>query len=85
MLLTGTHDYQKLGMERLHAVPDQGRDIVIKQGVWLGSGVTVLGPAIIGENSVVAAGSLVTGDVPPNTIVAGRPAKPVRMINDSAD
>lgn len=84
MLLTGTHDYQKLGMERLHAVPAQGRDIVIKQGVWLGSGVTVLGPAVIGENSVVAAGSLVTGDVPPNTIVAGRPAKPVKMIDDSA-
>jgi|GEM_PF-2349204 len=81
MLLTGTHDYSKTGHERLTAVPDSGRDIVIKRGAWLGSGVTVLGPATIGENAVVAAGSLVTGNVPPNTIVAGRPAHPVKKID----
>lgn len=81
MLLTGTHDYKKLGVERLMSVPDSGRDIHIKEGVWLGSGVTVLGPAVIGENAVVAAGSLVIGDVPANTIVAGHPAKPVRLVN----
>ncbi|RTR04417.1 acyltransferase [Halomonas nitroreducens] len=84
MLLTGTHDYTKTGRERLLAVPDSGRDIHVKHGVWLGSDVTVLGPAVIGENSVVAAGSLVTGDVPPNTIVAGRPAKPVKKIDGTA-
>ncbi|WP_218781832.1 acyltransferase [Chromohalobacter israelensis] len=81
MLLTGTHDYSKTGHERLKAVPDSGRDITIKRGAWLGSGVTVLGPATIGKNAVVAAGSLVTGDVPPNTIVAGRPALPVKKID----
>ncbi|EPC03560.1 hypothetical protein L861_18670 [Litchfieldella anticariensis FP35 = DSM 16096] len=80
MLLTGTHDYKKTGMERLAAVPDSGRDIHVKRGVWMGSGSTVLGPAVIGENAVVAAGSLVVGDVPANTIVAGRPAKPVKKI-----
>ncbi|WP_199678743.1 acyltransferase [Salinisphaera sp. LB1] len=78
MLLTGTHDYKKTGMNRLNAVPDSGRDIVLERGVWLGSGVTVLGPAHIGENAVVAAGSLVTKDVAANTIVAGRPAKPIQ-------
>lgn len=83
MLLTGTHDYTKLGRERLTTVPDSGRDIHIKEGVWLGSGVTVLGPAVIGENAVVAAGSLVIGDVPPNTIMAGHPAKPVKKIDGS--
>ena len=82
MLLTGTHDYRKTGIERLKAVPDQGRDIHVGRGVWMGSGVAVLGPAIIGENAVVAAGSLVTGDVAPDTIVAGRPAKPVKTIRD---
>ena len=81
MLLTGTHDYRKTGMERLKAVPDSGRDIHVKEGVWMGSGVTVLGPAVIGKNAVVAAGSLVTGDVPDNTIVSGRPAKPVKTID----
>lgn len=83
MLLTGTHDYEKLGKERLAAVPTSGRDIHIKEGVWLGSGVTVLGPATIGENAVIAAGSLVTGDVPPNTIMAGHPAKPIKKIDGS--
>ncbi|MCX2780128.1 acyltransferase [Microbulbifer thermotolerans] len=80
MLLTGTHDYKKTGQERLTAVPDSGRDIHVKKGVWMGSGVTVLGPAVIGENAVIAAGSLVIGDVPANTIVAGHPAKPVKKI-----
>lgn len=81
MLLTGNHDYSKTGFDRLTAVPDSGRDILIEQGVWLGSGVTVLGPCHIGENAVIAAGSLVIDDVPANTIVAGHPAKPVRYID----
>lgn len=83
MLLTGTHDYKKFGLERLTAVPDSGREIHIKQGVWLGSGVIVLGPAVIGGNAVVAAGNLVVGDVPPNTIMAGHPAKAVKHIDGS--
>nr|WP_284500133.1 hypothetical protein [Microbulbifer sp. GX H0434] len=70
-------------MERLRAVPDSGRDIHVQRGVWMGSGVTVLGPAIIGENAVVAAGSQVRGDVPANTIVAGCPAVPVKTIGDA--
>ncbi|WP_201222125.1 acyltransferase [Halochromatium roseum] len=80
MLLTGTHDYRKKGIERLKAVPSGGRDITLEKGVWLGSDVTVLGPVHIGENAVVAAGSLVTKDVAPNTIVAGRPASLVKTI-----
>jgi acetyltransferase-like isoleucine patch superfamily enzyme len=84
MLLTGTHDYSKTGKERLYTVPDSGRDIHVKQGVWMGSGVTVLGPAVIGENAVIAAGSLVVGDVPANTIMAGHPAKPVKSIDGGA-
>nr|WP_269090060.1 hypothetical protein [Aidingimonas lacisalsi] len=68
-------------MDRLKAVPDSGNDIEVESGAWLGSGVTVLGPAKIGRNAVVAAGSLVTKDVPENTIVAGNPAKPVKRID----
>ncbi|MCG5536375.1 acyltransferase [Ectothiorhodospira mobilis] len=78
MLLTGTHDYMSKGMERLKAVPSSGRDIIVERGVWMGSGVMVLGPAVIGQDAVIAAGSLVIGDVPPSTLVAGRPAKPIK-------
>ncbi|MFD1215475.1 acyltransferase [Microbulbifer celer] len=81
MLLTGTHDYRETGAKRLKAVPDAGRDIVVKRGVWMGSGVTVLGPAVIGENAVIAAGSVVRGDVAANTIVAGNPAAVVKTID----
>lgn len=83
MLLTGSHDYKETGLNRLKKVPDKGNDIHIKEGVWLGSGVTVLGPCIIGENSVVAAGSLVTKDIPAGVIAYGSPAKPIRYIDGS--
>ncbi len=62
-LLTGTHDFRKVGLERQKAIPEDGRDIVIEDGVWLASGVTVLGPCRIGRDAVVAACSLVRKDV----------------------
>ena len=58
-----------------------GRPIVIEQGVWIASAATILGGVTIGENSVVAAGAVVTRDVPPNTLVGGNPAKVIRSIS----
>lgn len=81
-LLTGTHDISKLGAERFSTMPSTGRDIVIGSGVWLASGCMVLGPCVIGDNAVVAAGAVVTGDVPPGAIVAGVPARVVGTIPD---
>jgi acetyltransferase-like isoleucine patch superfamily enzyme len=49
--------------------------------VWIGASAIVLKGVTIGENSVVAAGAIVTRDVAPNTLVAGAPAKPVRTIS----
>jgi acetyltransferase-like isoleucine patch superfamily enzyme len=48
---------------------------VVKRGASIGSGATLLGGITVGENSIVGAGSVVTKDVPQNTIVAGNPAK----------
>lgn len=48
---------------------------VVKQGATIGSGVTLLGGITVGENAIVGAGSVVTKDVPPNTTVAGNPAR----------
>jgi acetyltransferase-like isoleucine patch superfamily enzyme len=48
---------------------------VVKRGASIGSGATLLGGITVGENAVIGAGSLVTKDVPPNTTVAGNPAK----------
>jgi len=53
---------------------------VIKKGASIGSGATILSNVTVGENAIVGAGSVVTKDVPPNTIVAGNPAKLLRSI-----
>lgn len=53
---------------------------VVKQGASVGSGSTILSGIIIGENALIGAGSVVTKDVPPNTIVAGNPAKVLRSV-----
>ena len=53
---------------------------VVKRGASIGSGSTILSNLVIGENSIVGAGSMVTRDVPPNSIVAGNPAKILRSI-----
>lgn len=48
--------------------------------VWIGAGATILPGVTVGENSVVGAGSVVTHDVEPNTIVAGNPARVIKRI-----
>lgn len=80
MLVTGTHDYRKVGIERKKAWPRSGRDIVIEDGVFIGSGAIILGNVRIGRNAVVGAGSVVTENVEPDTLVAGIPAKFIRKI-----
>jgi len=52
----------------------------VKTGASIGSSATILCGVTIGENSIVGAGSVVTKDVPANTIVAGVPAKVIRKI-----
>lgn len=52
----------------------------IQDHVWIGASAIVLKGVTIGENSVVAAGAIVTTDVSPNTLVAGAPAKAIRSI-----
>ena len=56
---------------------------VVKQGVSIGSGATILSNVTIGEYSIIGAGSVVTKDVPANVIVAGNPARLLRSINET--
>lgn len=74
-LLTGTHDVSRTGLERQLAVPSEGRDIVVGTGAWIASRAVVLGPCRIGANAVVAAGAVVSSDVPAGAIAAGVPAR----------
>ena len=54
--------------------------VVIKRNAWIGAAATIMPGVTIGENAVVAAGAVVTKDVPENTVVAGVPAKVVKEL-----
>lgn len=56
--------------------------VVIGKNVWIGTGCYILKGVNVGDNSIIAANSVVTKDVPSNVIVAGNPAKVVKELND---
>ena len=72
-LLSNNHDLQNR-----HVITC--KPIHICRRAWIGAGSTILPGVTVGENAVVGAGSVVTHDVEPNTIVAGNPAKLIRRI-----
>ena len=55
---------------------------LVKKGASIGSSATLLSGITVGENAIVGAGSVVTKDVPSNTIVAGNPARVIKTISD---
>jgi acetyltransferase-like isoleucine patch superfamily enzyme len=59
-----------------------GKPIGIEKGVWIAAGAIIIGGVTVGEHSVVAAGSVVTKDVPANSLVGGNPARVIRSIAD---
>jgi acetyltransferase-like isoleucine patch superfamily enzyme len=59
-----------------------GKPIVVEKGVWIAAGAIIIGGVTIGQHSVVAAGSVVTKDVPANSLVGGNPARGIRSIAD---
>jgi len=79
-LLTGWHDPARRGPARSQEWANEGHDIVIREGVWLASNVTVNGPAEIGAHAVIAAGAVVTGNIPARVMAGGVPAKVIKEI-----
>lgn len=74
---TLNHDFNP--SKRQSMIP---KPIVLGKNVWIGANATILGGVTIGDNAVVAAGSVVTKDVSKNSIVAGIPAKFIKSIYD---
>lgn len=77
MLITGAH---QIGEATSRLGPLDPKPIHIGNGAWLGARCTILPGVTIGSGAVVAAGSLVTKDVPPNTLVGGVPARQIRLL-----
>lgn len=62
---------------------DQCGDIVLEDNVWLATGVTVMAGVTIGKDSVIAAGSVVTKNIPAGVLAGGMPAKIIRRLDGS--
>lgn len=56
------------------------KSVTIQRNVWIGANAIILPGVTVGENSVIAAGAVVTKDVPPNTVVGGTPAMVIKEI-----
>ena len=78
------HDIFHLGLNQLHeGTFSYYQDFIeVMDNVFIGCNSTILGGVRIGPNAIVAAGSVVTKDVLPNTVVAGNPAKKIGTFDD---
>lgn len=77
VLATLNHGFMPSERKDLHPAP-----IIIGNNVWLGANVTVLPGVTIGDNAIIAAGAVVTKNVPSNAVVGGVPAKVIQTIEE---
>jgi maltose O-acetyltransferase len=73
------NDGHQLAFDKRNESP-VGHSVVIENNVFIGSNVTILKGVTVGENAVVGNGTVVTRNVPKNAIVAGNPARIIRML-----
>ena len=78
VLATLNHALAPSKRGNIHPAP-----IRIGKNVWLGANVTVTPGVTIGDNAVIAAGAVVSRDVPPNAVVGGVPAKIIKYVNEA--
>lgn len=81
-IITGTHPVNPSLREK---GLQYNKDVYIEDNAWIGSGVTILPGVKIGKNSVIAAGSMVTKDIPENVVAAGIPCRVMRKIGEHDD
>jgi len=77
ILATSSHPIEGVHFHNFWEKP-----ITIKENAWLGANVVVLPGVTIGENAVVGAGSVVTKDVPPNSVAVGVPARVIKEVDN---
>ena len=81
-ITTNSHNYFDIS-KPIRLQGGTSESIHIKSGSWIARGATILPEITIGENAVVAAGAVVTKDVPAFNVVAGVPAKVIKRIHNN--
>jgi len=76
------HGYARIDVP-IHEQPHTSRGIVLGDDIWVGAQVTIIDGVTVGSHSILAAGAIVTKDVPDYAIVGGNPAKILRMRNQA--
>jgi acetyltransferase-like isoleucine patch superfamily enzyme len=79
-LATLNHDFSSKKRGNLHPSP-----ITLGENVWIGANATICPGVCIGDGAIVAAGAVVTKDVPANTLVGGVPARMIKRLNEKSD
>jgi maltose O-acetyltransferase len=78
-IVSGGHEIAAIGPRA--AGPGNSKPITIEDGAWIGAGSIILGGARIGQCSVIGAGSVVVGDIPPYSVAIGSPCRVTRPIS----
>jgi acetyltransferase-like isoleucine patch superfamily enzyme len=77
VLATLNHDFAPEKRSTMHPAP-----IVIGKNVWIGANATIVPGVTIGDNAIIAAGAVVTKDVPANTVAGGVPARVIKKLEE---
>lgn len=73
--------HHEVGPPSFRAGANIGRPILVEDGSWIAAGATLLPGVTVGQSSIVAAGAVVTRDVPANVLVGGVPARPIKTLS----
>lgn len=78
VVITRNHSFERTDIPMMHQGFEKERPVIIGNDVWIGDRVMIMPGVHVGEGSIIAAGAVVTRDVPPYTIVAGVPARVIK-------
>ena len=79
-IYASNHNFYNTKVDIYYQGQQEGKDVILRGGCWIGANSIILPGVTVGKNSVVGAGSIVTKDVPDFCVVAGNPAKVIKYI-----